>query len=72
MTRDESRQASSDARLEHVRRQNLKRQERELLDRERKHIAALVGPGHVTDLAADAPIGADPRYDQTGFSGGLI
>jgi S-methylmethionine-dependent homocysteine/selenocysteine methylase len=60
MTRDESRQASSDARSEHVRLKNLARKERELVDRERKHIAALVGPG------------TDARYDDTGFSDGLL
>jgi hypothetical protein len=68
MTRDESRQASSDAAFEHVR---LKK-EQAIRDRERRRIAALVGPGHTYDLAADAPEGADPRIDQTGFSDGVL
>jgi hypothetical protein len=72
MTRDESRQASSDAAFEHVRLKNLARHEQALRDQERRRIAALVGPGHTYDLAADAPEGADPRIDHTGFSDGLL
>lgn len=63
MTRDESRQRSADAQLEHVR---LKREQRHaqemeaLRERERKRIAALVGPG------------ADAGHDDTGFSDGVL
>lgn len=72
MTRDESRQASSDARSEHVRLKNLDRQRQAVRDLERRRIATLVGPGHAYDLAPDAPEGADPRYDWTGFCDGGV
>jgi hypothetical protein len=68
MTRDQARQASSDAAFEHVR----SKREQALRDLERRHIATLVGPGHAYDLAPDAPEGADARYDNTGFSDGLL
>ena len=51
--------------------QEAKLRERER--RERRRVGALVGPGHNYDLAHDAPLGADPRVDNTGFcEGGVL
>jgi hypothetical protein len=68
MTRDQARQASSDAAFEHVR----GKREQALRDHERRRISCLVGPGHNYDLAPDAPEGADPRLDNTGFCDGGV
>lgn len=63
MTKEEARERSADARVEHVR---LKREQRHaqemeaLRELERKRIAALVGPG------------TDAGHDDTGFSDGVL
>jgi hypothetical protein len=60
MTKEESRQASSDARSEHVRLKNIERERQAIRDHERARLAALVSPG------------TDAHYDDTGFSDGLL
>lgn len=68
----ESRAGHEAAESERSRVNALARHERKLRERERRRIATLVGPGHNYDLAPDAPEGADARFDNTGFSDGVL